>query len=182
MATIETLFDDIWTKFRELDPHKTGCVTTEEFIDILQDLSPDLTQHQCDKFSVKFSVGRGRVSYVQFLQPYQTERLRLKESPAKTERKFMTQEESVEQGLMSFTSTLRQKLSAAHWKNLHQTCRKLDTNGTGFLHLNEFRSVLNLCNVVLDDDEVFKIMSNYDKDLAGKINYAKLVADHKRGD
>ncbi|OCT71235.1 hypothetical protein XELAEV_18034213mg [Xenopus laevis] len=180
---VEFLLDDVRAKFKELDPLSTGCVTREEFVDFLQDLNPDLTQYQCDTFADKFSTGQNRVSYVQFLQPYQSGRSSFKQNQSevpKREEKGKSKDETVQQGLMSLTSVLRQKLSSVHWRNLHQACQKLDRNGTGLLHLRDFRSVLRLCNIVLDEDEIFRIMSHYDKDLAGKLDYNRLLSDHKR--
>ncbi|XP_041426028.1 EF-hand calcium-binding domain-containing protein 6 isoform X2 [Xenopus laevis] len=182
-SKVEFLLDDVRAKFKELDPLSTGCVTREEFVDFLQDLNPDLTQYQCDTFADKFSTGQNRVSYVQFLQPYQSGRSSFKQNQSevpKREEKGKSKDETVQQGLMSLTSVLRQKLSSVHWRNLHQACQKLDRNGTGLLHLRDFRSVLRLCNIVLDEDEIFRIMSHYDKDLAGKLDYNRLLSDHKR--
>jgi Ca2+-binding EF-hand superfamily protein len=43
---------------------------------------------------------------------------------------------------------------AGDWKNIRRAFRKLDVSGTGYLSLPEFRSVLKLANVLLDEDEV----------------------------
>ncbi|XP_031761961.1 EF-hand calcium-binding domain-containing protein 6 isoform X2 [Xenopus tropicalis] len=182
-SKVEFLVDDIRTNFKELDPLGTGCVTREEFVDLLQDLNPDLTQHQCDTFADKFSTGQNRISYVQFLQPYEAGRSSFKENQGeapKRENNGDPRGEAVQHGLMSVTAMLRQKLSAVHWRNLHGACQKLDRTGTGLLHLREFRSVLKLCNIVLDEDEILHIMSHYDTDLPGKLDYGRLVSDHKR--
>ncbi|PIO31313.1 hypothetical protein AB205_0070110 [Aquarana catesbeiana] len=154
---VKLLLPDLSQQFRELDPQNLGYVTKEEFLDILQELSPDLTKHQCDTLAAKFGHGPDKISYVKFLQPYQTK-----------------------------TSTIRQNgvkvkpLSSVDWRNLLQTCQKLDSNSWGYLLLPEFRSVVKLCNIILDEDDIYHIMSHYDKDLAGKIDYSRLISDHKR--
>ncbi|MEE6486885.1 hypothetical protein FKM82_014724 [Ascaphus truei] len=181
-SKVELLLDDLWVQFKEIDPLNSGCVTMEEFIDILQDMCPDLTEHQRDSIAAKFGHGQNRISYVKFLQPYQArmptfQRNHIKVS--KHERNVPLNQETVQHGLNAITSKLRQKLSSVEWKNLQQTCQKLDIQGSGLLLLPEFRSVIKLCNVVLDEDDIYHIMAHYDKDLAGKINYSKFVADHK---
>lgn len=64
---------------------------------------------------------------------------------------------------------------AGNWKTLDRVCKKLDQASTGFLTLPEFQSVLQLCNIVLDEDEMYHLMSKYDKDMVGKIKYSKLI-------
>ncbi|KAM4636670.1 EF-hand calcium-binding domain-containing protein 6-like [Discoglossus pictus] len=177
------LLDDLWLQFKELDPSNSGCITTEEFTDILLDLSPDLTQHQLESLTDKFRSGQDRVSYIKFLQPYKAQRSTYKHNNIKEPKpvaKIPLARENVQNGLNQITSKLRQKISVTEWKNLLQACQKLDRDGSGFLLLPEFRSVVKLCNVVLDEDDIFRIMSHYDKDLAGKIDYSKLVSDHNK--
>uniref|UniRef100_A0A8C5LPG6 EF-hand domain-containing protein n=1 Tax=Leptobrachium leishanense TaxID=445787 RepID=A0A8C5LPG6_9ANUR len=54
------------------------------------------------------------------------------------------------------------------WKTLRRAFRKLDMDSSGYLSLPEFRSVLKLCNFVLDEDEVYHIMSKYDQNMDGQ--------------
>ena len=53
----------------------------------------------------------------------------------------------------------------------------MDVSSDGMLTLPEFRSVLKLCNVILDEDEVYHVLSQYDKDLQGKVDYKKFMTD-----
>ncbi|KAM9324585.1 EF-hand calcium-binding domain-containing protein 6-like [Gastrophryne carolinensis] len=178
---VKLLLDDLWLQFRELDPKNSGCITKEEFLDILQELSPDLTKHQCDSLANKFVYGNNKVSYVKFLQPYQTRQISIRQNGVKEnipEAKETSLRGSVHGGLKTIASKLRQKLSPVDWKNLLQACQKLDTNGTGLLVLSEFRSVVKLCNIILDEDDLYQIMSRYDPDLTGRIDYPRLISDH----
>lgn len=61
------------------------------------------------------------------------------------------------------------------WKTLRRAFKKLDTDNSGYLSLPEFRSVLKLCNFVLDEDEVYHIMSKYDQNMDGRINYKSFL-------
>ena len=66
---------------------------------------------------------------------------------------------------------------AGDWKNMRRAFRKLDVNGNGYLSLPEFRSVLKLANVLLDEDEVYHVMTEFDRDLTGKIHYEKFIEE-----
>lgn len=61
------------------------------------------------------------------------------------------------------------------WKNLRRAFKKLDTNNQGYLSLPEFRSVLKLANVILDEDEIYHLMSQFDEDMTGCIKYNKFL-------
>ncbi|KAM4035111.1 EF-hand calcium-binding domain-containing protein 6-like isoform 2-T2 [Anomaloglossus baeobatrachus] len=180
---VKLLLDDLWVQFKELDSQNSGYVTREEFLDKIQDLSPDLTKHQCDTIMAKFSEGQNRVSYVKFLQPYQTGRNMNTQSgrkTMKTEEKAPSPKQPLDCGLNAITTKLRQKISSAEWRNLLQSCVKMDKDGSGLLSLPEFRSVVRLCNIVLDEEEIYHIMSHYDKDLVGKIDYSRLLKDDRK--
>ncbi|KAG8548553.1 hypothetical protein GDO81_024985 [Engystomops pustulosus] len=178
------LLDDLWIQFKELDPKNSGSVTREEFLDLLQELSPDLTKHQCDTIAAKFSDGHNRVSYVRFLQPYQTGRQASRHGggghEVKAKQRMTSPSQSVDRGLNAITSKLRQKVSSTEWRKLLQSCQKMDTDGSGLLTLPEFQSVVRLCNIMLDEEEIYHIMSHHDKDLAGKINYSNLLSNHSK--
>ncbi|XP_075071216.1 EF-hand calcium-binding domain-containing protein 6-like [Mixophyes fleayi] len=182
-SKVRHIAKDLWVQFKELDPLNSGYVTAEEFLDILKELSPDLTRHQCDTIIAKFGHGQNRVSYVKFLQPYQTGRAAIRENGVKaatSEGKRASPRGTMELGLSAITSKLRQKLSSTEMRNLFEACKKLDSNGSGFLQLPEFRSVVKLCNIVLDEDDIYHIMSHYNKDLAEKIEYSRLVLDYSK--
>lgn len=72
---------------------------------------------------------------------------------------------------------------AGDWKNLRRAFKKLDKTGNGLLTLPEFRNVLKLANVVLDEDEVYNVMHVFDEDLSGrsvkcnKRTYVRLSTD-----
>ena len=63
------------------------------------------------------------------------------------------------------------------WKNLRRAFKKLDPNNEGYLSLKEFRSVLELANVLLDEEEVFHVMSQFDEDMTGRIPYNKFLSE-----
>uniref|UniRef100_UPI00398F8C0D EF-hand calcium-binding domain-containing protein 6-like n=1 Tax=Pristiophorus japonicus TaxID=55135 RepID=UPI00398F8C0D len=179
-AKVQLLLDDLQTNFHELDQFNTGFVSKEEFKDILMDLCVALNDQTCEMITSKFDHGNNRISYVEFLQPFDDRRksLRFGNLKALTQKQqqpqFATYTKSMHKGLSTITEKLRRKL-AGNWNTLDRVCKKLDCNSTGFLTLPEFRSVLRLCNIVLDEDEFYHVMSKYDQDMVGKIKYSKLI-------
>ncbi|XP_067909467.1 EF-hand calcium-binding domain-containing protein 6-like isoform X2 [Heterodontus francisci] len=179
-AKVQLLLDDLWTNFRELDQFNTGFVSKEEFKDILMDLCEALNDQTCEIIASKFDHGKNRISYVEFLQPFEDRRRSLKFQNLKTlnqkqqQPEFAMYTESMRKGLNTITEKLRRQL-AGNWKTLERACKKLDCTSTGFLTLPEFRSVLRLCNVVLGEDEIYHMMSKYDEDMVGKIKYSNII-------
>ena len=41
----------------------------------------------------------------------------------------------------------------------------------------EFRSVLKLANVMLDEDEVYHVLNQFDNNMSGKIQYEKFIEE-----
>ncbi|GCB60441.1 hypothetical protein scyTo_0014172, partial [Scyliorhinus torazame] len=177
---VQLLLDDLWTNFHELDQFNTGFVTKEEFRDTLMDLCEALNDQTCEIIANKFDHGKNRISYLEFLQPFEDRRRSVKFNNVKTlsqkqqQPEFTIYTESMHKGLNTITEKLRRKL-AGNWKSLERVCKKLDCTSTGFLTLPEFRSVLRLCNIVLDEDEIYHMMSKYDENMEGKIKYSNII-------
>ncbi|XP_051778126.1 EF-hand calcium-binding domain-containing protein 6-like [Erpetoichthys calabaricus] len=177
-AKVELLLDELWNKFQELDFTNSGTVTKDEFKDVLTELCPELTDFQCNVIATKFNDGENRVSYVNFLQPFEDRRRTFRSHKILTQTSQIKPlyNEVTQKGLSGLTLKIRQKMGG-DWKTLQNACKKLDTHGSGFLLLPEFRAVLKLCNIVLNEDEIYQIMSHFDKQMVGKIEYAKFIND-----
>ena len=63
------------------------------------------------------------------------------------------------------------------WRNLKKAFKKLDHDNSGNVVLGDFRSVLKLMQVSLTDEEVYDLMSHYDTDLTGKLNYNRFLSE-----
>ncbi|XP_029442190.1 EF-hand calcium-binding domain-containing protein 6-like [Rhinatrema bivittatum] len=183
-AKVELFWDDLKREFEELDPYHTGFVSKEEFKDILTELCVHLNEYECEMLTKKFEVDEdGRISYVEFLQPFVLRRQAWRS---------VNNIEAVMQGtrgeahqpnagappvvLETLTARMRKKLQG-EWKTLRRAFKKLDTDSSGYLSLPEFRSVLKLCNLILNEDEVYHIMSKYDQKLNGQINYKSFLEE-----
>ncbi|XP_041066373.1 EF-hand calcium-binding domain-containing protein 6-like [Carcharodon carcharias] len=179
-AKVQLLLDELWTNFHELDQFNTGFVSKEEFKDILMDLCEVLNDQAREIITNKFDHGKNRISYLEFLQPFEDRRRSVRFNNVKTpiqkqqQPEFTMYTESMHKGLNTITEKLRRKL-AGNWKTLERMCKKLDCASTGFLTLPEFRSVLQLCNVILDEDEIYQMMSKYDENMEGKIKYSNII-------
>ncbi|XP_073498707.1 EF-hand calcium-binding domain-containing protein 6-like isoform X2 [Phyllobates terribilis] len=179
-AKVEYLWDDLRREFEDLDPYQTGFVSKEEFKDLLSELCVHLNDYEREMLSKKFqSNGDGRISYIEFLKPFVPHRQALKtktnmEAVMRSSQSEADLYENHGNDLGMLTSRMRKKLKG-EWKTLRRAFKKLDMDSSGYLSLPEFRSVLKLCNFVLDEDEVFHIMSKYDQNMDGRINYKSFL-------
>ncbi|KAG2465474.1 EFCB6 protein, partial [Polypterus senegalus] len=183
-AKVEYLLDDLQKEFEDLDPFHTGFVSKAEFREILTELCVQLNEHECNMLEKKFEVnGDGRVSYQEFLKPFTMQRQMWRGAANMAGILQHSYRDDGEQSsdnnvsdLGMLTSRLRNKLQG-EWKNLRRAFKKLDSDSSGFLSIAEFRSVMKLCNLLLDEDEVYHLMSKYDQNMDGRINYKKLLDD-----
>jgi Ca2+-binding EF-hand superfamily protein len=186
-SKVDYMWDDLRKEFLGLDVYGTGFVSKEEFRDVLQELCVHLSAYELESLCCRFEIKQdGRVSYVEFLKPFalrkQTHRygnnmLSLLTHP-QAEVPIAPIVNEPNKGLTGITARLRQKL-VGDWKTLRRTFKSMDQSRTGYLSLPEFRSVLRLCNMVLDEDEVYHVMSEFDEKVEGKINYNKFLAEVK---
>ncbi|KAL8618778.1 hypothetical protein ACOMHN_000206 [Nucella lapillus] len=184
-SKIDYMWDELRKEFQGMDPYNTGFVSREEFREVLIELCVNLADTELETILTKFDTRHdNRVSYVEFLKPFsmrkQTWRhgnnmLSLLQHP-QPELPITDIVEPPQKGLHGITANLRQKV-AGDWKNIRRAFRKLDVNGNGYLSLPEFRSVLKLANVLMDEDEVYHVMTEFDRDLSGKIHYEKFIEE-----
>ncbi|KAH9502531.1 hypothetical protein Btru_068907 [Bulinus truncatus] len=182
-SKIDYLWDDLRLEFMNMDPYNTGYVTKEEFREVLTELCVNLSNLELEQIISKFQVKQdGRISYIEFLRPFALRKqvwrhgnnmLSLLQH-SQSELPVHDIIESPQKGLPSITSKLRQKLSG-DWKTLRRAFRKMDISGNGYLSLPEFRSVLKLANVLLDEEDVYQVMNEFDRDLTGQISYEKFM-------
>ncbi|XP_069487607.1 EF-hand calcium-binding domain-containing protein 6-like [Ambystoma mexicanum] len=173
-AKVEYLLEDLWKEFEELDPYRTGFVSKDEFNDILTELCVQLNEYECEMLGRKFEINRdGRVSYLDFLKPFAIRRQTWKNAKNITAAMHDTQRSQLA-GLAALTTRIQKKLPT-DWKILRRAFKKLDTDGSGYLPLAEFKSALKLCKLTLDENEVYQIMSKYDQNMDGRINYKSFL-------
>ncbi|KAL8601492.1 hypothetical protein ACOMHN_000434 [Nucella lapillus] len=183
-SKIDYLWDDLRKEFQGMDPYNTGCVSREEFRDVLIELCVNLSDVEIHSVTAKFGTSDDRVSYVEFLKPFALRKQMWRHGNNmlsllqhhQPELPITDVVEPPQKGLHGITAKLRQKL-AGDWKNIRRAFRKLDVSGNGYLSLPEFRSVLKLANVLLDEDEVYHVMTEFDRDLTGKIHYETFIEE-----
>ncbi|ESO99600.1 hypothetical protein LOTGIDRAFT_238765 [Lottia gigantea] len=180
-SKIELLFDDLRREFQSMDVFNTGFITVEEFKDILLELNIHLSEVELDNITRKFNTRNdGRVSYVEFLKPYEWKQQTWRHgNDMATVLQQPLAEDDGAISLHGITNKLREKMSG-DWKTLRRAFRKLDLNGNGYLSLPEFKSVLKLANVILDEDEIYHVMSEFDKGMSGKISYDQFIQETLR--
>ncbi|XP_069123520.1 EF-hand calcium-binding domain-containing protein 6-like isoform X1 [Argopecten irradians] len=184
-AKVDYMWEDLRKEFVAMDPYGTGFVQRDEFRELLTELCVHLSDYEINMISNKFEIRKdGRVNYIEFLKPFALRKqvwrhgnnmLSLLQHP-QPELPITDIVEPPQKGLHGITAKLRQKL-AGEWKNLRRAFRKLDKKNVGYLSLPEFRSVLKLANVILDEDEVYHVMTEFDHNMSGKIPYEKFIEE-----
>ncbi|KAJ8383446.1 hypothetical protein AAFF_G00220420 [Aldrovandia affinis] len=182
-AKVEFLFQDLQSEFEDLDPYRTGFVSQEEFRDILTSLVVHLNQYECDVLGRKFDINHdGRVSYVEFLRPFGLPRQmwRRGANVAEVLQSYRDPEGPPEERSPSsmglLTARLRKKLQG-EGRTLRRSFRKLDAAGSGYLSPSEFGAVLKLCNVALSQEEVYRVLSKFDRGLDGHVDYRRFLQE-----
>ena len=54
------MWEELRKEFVAMDPYNTGCVTSEEFKDVLQELCVHLSDYELNMVTHKFAMGDGR--------------------------------------------------------------------------------------------------------------------------
>ncbi|XP_077999318.1 EF-hand calcium-binding domain-containing protein 6-like [Glandiceps talaboti] len=189
-SKIDYMWDDLRREFLELDSYGTGYVSRTEFRDILQELCVQLNEYELEMLCRKFDSKRdGRVNYIEFLRPFamrkQTHRIGNQMSHVmshpQADLPLAPIVDEPHKGLSGLTARLRQRL-VGDWRNFRRAFKKLDPERSGYLSVPEFRSVLRLCNIVMDEDEVYHVMSDFDENMTGKINYNKFLSETFKAD
>lgn len=183
-SNIDRHWEALWNEFTSIDRQGTGNVSRNEFKNILQDMCVELTEYECQVLCDKFDPKKeGRVNYVKFLEPYAKHRRGFRhghnmQAVMKHPQAELPLDDVVpkpNKGLSTVTARLREKLSGK-WINLLRAFKKLDRDNNDFLSLQEFRHVLELCNVVLDEDDIYHILTEFDDSKnGGKIRYTKFL-------
>ncbi|XP_035272825.1 EF-hand calcium-binding domain-containing protein 6 [Anguilla anguilla] len=177
-AKVEFLLYELQNEFEDLDPYRTGFVSQDEFRDILTSLCVHLNQYECHVLAKKFDINHdARVSYVEFLKPFGQPRVTKRTGAHVAEvmqESYRAPDESLEERSSSamglLMTRLRKKLEGAG-RTLRRSFRKLDVAGSGYLSPSEFSAVLRLCSVDLNHEEVYHILSTFDRGLDGRVDY-----------
>lgn len=184
-AKVDYMWEALRRDFVEMDPYRTGFVTREEFADVLRELCVHLTDKEVEIIANKFDTNTdGRVSYLEFLRPFAMRRQVWKKGNGmmgimnQIDAELPVKEPlAPPKGLHAVTSKLKEQLTG-DWRTLRRAFQKMDLSADGTLTLPEFRSVLKLCNVVLDEDEVYHVLSKYDSNLSGNLDYKKFLREN----
>lgn len=182
-SNIDFHWETLWREFTSIDRQGTGNVSRKDFTTILQDMCVELTDYECQVLCDKFDPKKeGRINYIKFLEPYSKHRRAHRhghnmQAVMKHPQAELPMDEIVQKpskGLSTVTAKLRDKLSGK-WINLMRAFKKLDKDNKDFLSLQEFRHVLELCNVVLDEEDIYYILTEFDENRGDKIRYTKFL-------
>lgn len=63
----------------------------------------------------------------------------------------------------------------ADWKDLRRHFRAADTTNSGKVSTGQFRATLAKFGLRMGEDEFYDLMTHFDKDLDGSINYSDFI-------
>eukprot|EP00795_Rhopilema_esculentum_P012732 gene12732-3457_t len=180
-SKVDQHWEALQKHFHDIDTLKTGFVTKEQFQNILQSLCIYLTDFECDVLSKKFDIQKnGSVCWVEFLKPFSSRRQVYRKGnnmtnilthPAKD---LINVSPRASKGFASVAQKIHNRFSG-DLKQLQRAFKKLDKDAHGYLAVQEFTLVLKLCDVDIDPEENFQMLTELDKGMNGRVNYLEFL-------
>lgn len=183
----QTLEDIITSKYNEIkkkceiaDTSNSGILSGEKLKDIFKQMGIPVDNEECEKELASLGISTGiNVNYSNFLAKYilhignkHSEDIfkRIKLSPTMIKISLDEENPYLTKTLLAMHSKIT--------KNFHILSRQFslsDKNMTGLIDCNTFRKFLHKINIILTEEQLFRILEYYDPNLTGKIAYAKFL-------
>ena len=176
---LDVYWNQVRGEMKYLDPYHTGFVSYQQFKNVMSELQVELDPYELNVLCEKFDTANDkRVNYIAMLEQFagRTKPTNMVEVFNQNANKIPDDSEVVVDKMTEMTNRLRERL-LGDVKNLRKAFKKLDDTKSGYLSISEFRSVLELCNVVLDEEESFQLAARYDDNLSGKLKYDSFLRD-----
>ncbi|XP_013416722.1 EF-hand calcium-binding domain-containing protein 6 isoform X2 [Lingula anatina] len=151
--------------FKNLDTVGTAYVPCTEMKECMNTLGFNLTAEELKELCQEYDVNKdGQFHYLKFLQAF----------AVKSPKPQTPKKQTVPSAYKNRMYKLRQKL-LLDWKSLRRAFKKNDLNNSGYLEVIEFRRVLESCGLNVSEEDIYHIMSEFDKNLDGKISYEEFL-------
>uniref|UniRef100_A0A1I8IBX5 EF-hand domain-containing protein n=1 Tax=Macrostomum lignano TaxID=282301 RepID=A0A1I8IBX5_9PLAT len=138
-------WDEIKLRLRRLDPQGTSCIYRVEFAELAREYQLPLDPAQLENLSRAFEKrGNGRFNYMAFLK------------------RFVSQSAKPLSKTAELARTVTDKL-LFEWKSLLLAFRKYDVEKVGRLSVHELRKIVGRCGYRLSEDDLFLLLSDYNK-------------------
>jgi len=176
---LDVYWNQVRGEMKYLDPYHTGFVSYQQFKNVMSELQVELDPYELNLLCEKFDTANDRrVNYVALLEQFagRTKPSNIAEVFHQAANMIPEDSEMVIDKMTEMTNRLRERL-LGDVKNLRKAFKKLDDTKSGYLSISEFRSVLELCNIVLDEEESFQLAARYDDKLNGKLKYDSFLRD-----
>uniref|UniRef100_A0A1I8IF42 Calmodulin n=1 Tax=Macrostomum lignano TaxID=282301 RepID=A0A1I8IF42_9PLAT len=162
-------WDELKRVLRHLDPQGTSHIQRAEFRALVQEFKLPLTPTEIDTLSKKFEPrGNGRFNYLDFLKRF------VKKADERTGAVLSDKKTGARVRVEEIVERMREKL-LSEWKSLLLAFRKFDAQKTGHLTEAELRRVVQSCGFRLSEDDLFILLTEFDLDLDGRVNYQEFV-------
>ncbi|XP_053398276.1 EF-hand calcium-binding domain-containing protein 6-like [Mercenaria mercenaria] len=179
--TIYRNWKQIQQMCRQKDVDNCGTINVVDLKEILVRYGVDLSSQEFLDLLTKYDLKEnGQFCYSDFLRHFILN-LKPQDEPRSllARRKIATPKVARSAGSTNtqfFSAMMRiQDTVSSNWKEMRRQFRALDPLGSGMVDSVDFRYVLRLFSVNLDEDEFYHVMSYYDKHMDGKISYNDFI-------
>ncbi|XP_065198438.1 EF-hand calcium-binding domain-containing protein 6-like [Sycon ciliatum] len=174
-------------KFVEQDPMDSGMLSMTDFVSVLKCICPLLTEAEAASLGYKHQNRSDRISYKSFLAPYRPSDKTYRVGNDMSG--LLSQYDGTvvvhtnppvavagkpNKGLPGTLAALRRKLQR-QWKPLVHGLRRIDPLRTGYVSLDQLRTVFSLCGIEISKKELFHLSDHFDKDFKQQIDYNDFV-------
>ncbi|PAA91769.1 hypothetical protein BOX15_Mlig029898g5 [Macrostomum lignano] len=168
-------WDEIKLRLRRLDPQGTSCIYRVEFAELAREYQLPLDPAQLENLSRAFEKrGNGRFNYMAFLKRFVSQSAKPLSKTAELARTVTDKKQGARIQISEIMDRIREKL-LFEWKSLLLAFRKYDVEKVGRLSVHELRKIVGRCGYRLSEDDLFLLLSEFDMDFDGMINYQEFV-------
>ncbi|XP_052831670.1 EF-hand calcium-binding domain-containing protein 6 isoform X2 [Octopus bimaculoides] len=162
---------------QKLDVNSTGFIPPSKFKDILLTYGKSIANDEFNTLANKFDVkGNDTMAYREMIRYFMLD-LKTSTKPVLPDRKVLDDSNMDKFAPGPLVSGLSQAMLRIypcvikHWKTMRRNFLKVDSQKTGFTDIKSFRQILRNYNINLTEDEFYSIVTYYDKDFHGNIDY-----------
>ncbi|XP_057297699.1 EF-hand calcium-binding domain-containing protein 6-like [Hydractinia symbiolongicarpus] len=180
-TSLEANYTKLMEKFFETDHNKPGYVSADEFKNILQTVSCEITSKEVEILAERFSKDN-KIRWQEFIKHLKPNKLisrtgnnmrEIMKHP-QLDVRLSSISENPEKGLPMISSQIREKVMSAKWKDIRRLFKQYDRTSQGYLSITEFKNILKLCDIVLDENDMYYLISKLDKNLQGRVNFEEV--------
>ncbi|XP_069133814.1 EF-hand calcium-binding domain-containing protein 6-like isoform X1 [Argopecten irradians] len=172
---------DVQRLCRNQDRNNTGTIAVNDILEIFDKFGVQIPQHDLNDLLTKYDLQEdGTFSYVDFLRHFIIN-LKPGDTPGPSLSRKQIPQTKVTTDNGPTTNQFYEAMVRVrdcvmqNWKEMRRNFRSLDPANSGNVEALEFRRVLRQFNMNLSEEEFYHLVSYYDKNMEGMINYNDFI-------